>query len=127
MHPATLAGVEVIRGPGALICGSGAMGGVVLVRSPWPGVKGPRKGKVSVEDREGEFFAVGRDRRPGSGEVETPGYGLAHLSAGIDLKPGMEAKLCIDNLLDKNYPGSARRSYPSAPGRTFGLALSWAM
>lgn len=73
----------------------------------------------------GEIFAVDRDRRPGSGEAVTPGYGLVHLSAGIGLRPGMEARLHVDNLLDRDYPVSARRGDPLAPGRTFGLSLKW--
>ncbi|MDQ7088733.1 MAG: TonB-dependent receptor [Acidobacteriota bacterium] len=53
LHPATWGGVEVIRGPATFLYGSGAMGGVILVRSPWASVQGPAVGRVGTEVRVG--------------------------------------------------------------------------
>ncbi len=53
MHPATWGGVEVIRGPGALVYGSGAMGGVLLVESRWAPIGVERGTEWSFEARGG--------------------------------------------------------------------------
>jgi iron complex outermembrane receptor protein len=53
LHPGTWSGVEVVRGPDALIYGSGAMGGVILVKSPWAGLDERHAVQVDLEGRGG--------------------------------------------------------------------------
>ncbi len=53
MHAATLAGVEVARGPSALVYGSGAMGGVLLVKSPWASFAAGPETELTMEGRGG--------------------------------------------------------------------------
>jgi iron complex outermembrane receptor protein len=72
LHPGTWSGVEVVRGPDALIYGSGAMGGVILVKSPWAGIEERRSVAVDLEARGGAVEG-------GSGAVrfQHRGWGVA--------------------------------------------------
>ncbi len=73
-----------------------------------------------------ELLAYERDERPGSGEVETAGFGLVNVSAGYTLRPGLSVRAALRNALDQPHAISARDSDPPAPGRHFVMALRWA-
>ncbi|UCF67290.1 MAG: TonB-dependent receptor [Acidobacteriota bacterium] len=64
----TWGGIDIVRGPASVVYGSAAMGGVVLVKSPWDGVDGPRRLAAETEWREGDaggYAAALRWRRDG--------------------------------------------------------------
>ena len=62
---------------------------------------------------------------PGSGESPIPDAQLVSASVSYRLASGLAVTLQGRNLLDEAYFNSADRRSPLAPGRTFGVSLSW--
>ncbi|HEX6851446.1 MAG TPA: TonB-dependent receptor [Candidatus Polarisedimenticolaceae bacterium] len=61
---------------------------------------------------------------PGPVEVVTPGYATFDAAVGVRLGAGLEARLGVDNLLDKSYPATADPTAVAAPGRAASLTLT---
>ena len=70
-----------------------------------------------------ELQLARRDRRPGPGELEIPGFALINVSVSQPLGERLRLRAGIQNLLDKRYPISADDDDPEAPGRTYILAF----
>ncbi len=85
--------------------------GLTYERDAW-------RGKLQVQHR------ASKDD-PGSGENPIPGVQLVSASASYRLASGLAVTLQGRNLLDEEYFNSADRRSPLAPGRTFGVSLSW--
>jgi outer membrane receptor protein involved in Fe transport len=66
----------------------------------------------------------GRDDELAGGEVPRSGYALFDLDASVVLRPGLELRGAVRNLLDREYPTGADPDDPPGPGRTFVLALT---
>jgi outer membrane receptor protein involved in Fe transport len=60
---------------------------------------------------------------PGSVEVVTPGYATFDAAVGCRFAKGIEARLGVDNLLDKSYPATADPTAVAAPGRAASLTV----
>jgi len=65
-----------------------------------------------------------RDDRPGPTEIVTPGYGVVDLSAGYRFLTGLEARLVVGNLFDKEYAGTPDELGVPAPGRNVTFAVA---
>lgn len=85
---------------------------------------------ATVEQDLDRFWWRGRGRvqlrkdDPGPLEVVTPGYATFDAAAGVRLGGGLEARLGVDNLLDRGYPATADPTAVQAPGRTVSLTLT---
>ena len=91
----------------------------------------PLNGGISFDARpvdrlwiRARFAVFARDDRPGPTEIVTPGYGIVDLSAGYRLLRGLEARVVLGNLLNKEYPGTPDELGVPAPGfnATFAIA-----
>lgn len=67
--------------------------------------------------------AYGRDSSPGPTEKTTPGCGVADASAGLKLWSGLEARLSLRNIFDKQYPATSDEAAVDAPGRNATLVI----
>ena len=72
------------------------------------------------------FVAMGRDERPGSGEVVVAGYSRLDLSAGYRVSDRLTVTVSARNVFDKAYADSADELSVVAPGRGAILTLSGA-
>jgi len=70
------------------------------------------------------YSLFARDDSPGPTEAVTPGYGLVEASAGIGLGKGLEGRLILGNILDKEYPASPDDDSVLAPGRSAAVVLA---
>jgi outer membrane receptor protein involved in Fe transport len=68
MDPASIASIDVARGPGSVAYGSDAFGGVISVQTPRPVIGGPWKGRASGT------FGTGIPDRGGHAEIQK-GFG----------------------------------------------------
>ncbi|HQR44441.1 MAG TPA: TonB-dependent receptor [Thermoanaerobaculia bacterium] len=65
-----------------------------------------------------------RDDRPGPTEIVTPGYGVVDLSLGYRFLPALEARVVLNNLFNKEYPGTPDELGVPAPGFNVTFALA---
>lgn len=71
--------------------------------------------------------AFARDNRPGPTERVIPGYGLVSLVGGWKFPSGIQLRLQLRNLLDKDYLISPDRRAVLAPGRSAVVTLGFAL
>jgi outer membrane receptor protein involved in Fe transport len=120
VEPASLASVEVLRGPGSVVYGSDAMGGVLnaITRDPEPGRFGLRfslEAAAGALDQRSGYLAASADVGPGALLVE------GHAREAEDAAAGGGAE--IFNSAFSGWGAGARYVQDAGPGRLrLGLA-----
>ena len=70
----------------------------------------------------GTLFA--RKDRPGPTEIATPTYGLVDLAGGYQVGPGLEVRVALGNLFDKEYPATQDALAVAGPGRHVAVSVA---
>ncbi len=63
------------------------------------------------------------DDRPGPSEVSQPAFTTVDLGSGWQIRPWLEVRLNLENLLNRRYPASADPDAVFAPGRSVSLTF----
>ncbi|HSB36520.1 MAG TPA: TonB-dependent receptor, partial [Thermoanaerobaculia bacterium] len=67
---------------------------------------------------------VARKDRPGPTEIATPSYGLVDLAGGYRVGPGLEVRVALGNLFDKEYPATQDALAVAGPGRYVAASIA---